>query len=57
MEEIKIGDPVRHTKSRKEGIVKEITNGLADIVLSGEEFKKEGAEYTHLCLVENLVKL
>lgn len=51
-----IGCPVYHIKSRKEGIIISIDNGLAEIELTGELYKDSKTKYTHLCLIENLVK-
>lgn len=55
MSQINIGDPVHHIKSRKDGILKTINNGLAEIRLTGGDFDNSEEEYIHLCLVENLI--
>lgn len=54
---VKMNDPVIHIKSRKEGTVISIDNGLAEIELAGEMFEGQTAKHTHLCLLENLVKV
>jgi len=54
---VNVNDKVVHIKSRKEGIIISIDNGLAEIELTGDIYEGQNHKYTHLCLFENLVKL